>query len=427
VKFDRSLLPPGYPRYGQAVDQAAAHLYDVPVPIRDVWNPATCPEVALPFLAWALSVDVWDASWSTEKKRAVCAASFDLHRHKGTLGGIKDHVALVGSTITVAVTPPAASYLSPDDTTAEREAYLASLPQLRLYEQWPLADDSQATFWNDVSGEWFDDESGPVLFELDDTAAERSGTFAEFVDGGVTTPLERNAMKIDGNRYDVMLAGDGSGDAFADGFMDDPREDFLAESTAATRFYSFSLAEASAGNRMLWAFDIHPGGYPVNTEPEHVAELGYDPAGVYSDLPIAETGDDSAGEPAAAAAFFIDSTAGERLYQVVYFFVAGRVETDSRGLCFLDDARFGIDNFTAELSAVIPGYRPPWVADDYIDGFMCDDDLTALWAACDAIVAAKAERDCVLVRTSIFKPMEIGEQLLVGTPLLLGELSPSWR
>jgi phage tail P2-like protein len=55
-----------------------------PERIATIWNPATCPAALLPWLAWAVSVDVWDATWSEATKRAVIAAAPAVHRLKGT-------------------------------------------------------------------------------------------------------------------------------------------------------------------------------------------------------------------------------------------------------------------------------------------------------------------------------------------------------
>lgn len=431
MSFERSLLPTNYPRYGRAVDETGARLADVPVPIGDMWNPWRTPEAVLPFLAWALSVDVWDEEWETAKKRSVVANSLWLHMHKGTLGGIKDHVALVGSTIVSAVTPPAAAYLSPDITAEERNAFLADLPQLRLYDQWQGEAASDATFWDDFSGEFDTDSAGHHLwFELDDTSGARTGEFAELYDRGVVKVLDRNAVRIDGNHYQVTLNGAGGYGVFSGGawpsvglphasFFNDPDE-FLLESTAASRYFTFTLQQSTGSNRLLYSFAIHASGSPVNTEPDFVAEHGHDFAGVFCDLPIGEAG-------TAGAAYFTPNLAGTRLFRVVYFFREERASIDTRALSFLDDARFGIDDYTAELSAVIPGKRPVWIADDFIDGYLYDDEPVALWKTCDAIVAAKSERDKILVRTSLFKSLTIGQRLLVGTPLILGEFSSTWR
>lgn len=52
--------------------------------VQTIWDPWTCPLPLLPFLAWSLSVDVWDNSWSEERKRRAVAASPEIHRRKGT-------------------------------------------------------------------------------------------------------------------------------------------------------------------------------------------------------------------------------------------------------------------------------------------------------------------------------------------------------
>lgn len=67
----------------------AARLAALDVPVDRLWNPWTCPAKVLPYLAWALSVDVWDDDWTEERKRKVIAAAPAVHRLKGTLGAVK--------------------------------------------------------------------------------------------------------------------------------------------------------------------------------------------------------------------------------------------------------------------------------------------------------------------------------------------------
>ena len=52
--------------------------------ISTLWSPFDCPAQFLPHLAWALSVDVWDETWSEIRKRQVIAAAPEIHRLKGT-------------------------------------------------------------------------------------------------------------------------------------------------------------------------------------------------------------------------------------------------------------------------------------------------------------------------------------------------------
>lgn len=87
--MNRSLLPPLSTPLERSLEQVTARLADVPVPIRSMWDPATCPAHLLPWLAWGLSVDLWDASWSEEEKRAAVAGSIEAQRRKGTPASLR--------------------------------------------------------------------------------------------------------------------------------------------------------------------------------------------------------------------------------------------------------------------------------------------------------------------------------------------------
>ncbi len=95
--MSNSLLPPNATAQEKAIDEATARIADVPVPIRGLWNPETCPAAFLPWLAWALHVDQWDVNWSTPVKRAVIAESVELHRRKGTPWAVERALIVAGS------------------------------------------------------------------------------------------------------------------------------------------------------------------------------------------------------------------------------------------------------------------------------------------------------------------------------------------
>lgn len=90
----RSLLPPNRQPLETALEQVLHHKYSTKTPdiISDVHDPQRCPAHLLPWLAYAESVDVWRDDWSEERKRAVIAASPEIHRIKGTPEAI--HLAL---------------------------------------------------------------------------------------------------------------------------------------------------------------------------------------------------------------------------------------------------------------------------------------------------------------------------------------------
>lgn len=73
----------------------------LPVLIRDLWNPATCPANALAWLGWALNVDTWDAGWTETQKRQVIAQSVDVHQHKGTVGAVKRSANSFGAVVAI--------------------------------------------------------------------------------------------------------------------------------------------------------------------------------------------------------------------------------------------------------------------------------------------------------------------------------------
>lgn len=91
-----SVLPFNATRQERAQEAATARLADVPVRIREMWNPDTCPAAQLPWLAWALSVDVWNADWTDAQKRGAIKASFGVHQRKGTAGAVINALQALG-------------------------------------------------------------------------------------------------------------------------------------------------------------------------------------------------------------------------------------------------------------------------------------------------------------------------------------------
>jgi len=90
------LLPPNATAPEHALDDSIARLGAVPVEIVKTWHPHTCTMDLLPWLAWALSVDEWDETWSEAQKRATVAASYEVHSRKGTPHAIKTAIQALG-------------------------------------------------------------------------------------------------------------------------------------------------------------------------------------------------------------------------------------------------------------------------------------------------------------------------------------------
>ncbi|NKD84517.1 phage tail protein I [Haematospirillum jordaniae] len=95
------LLPPNASPEEKAISRAMDRLSAVPVPVAGMWRPEEIPASALPWLAWALSVDVWNPDWPEARKRAVIAASFQVHRHKGTRRAVREALEALGVDVTL--------------------------------------------------------------------------------------------------------------------------------------------------------------------------------------------------------------------------------------------------------------------------------------------------------------------------------------
>lgn len=90
------LLPANSTSAERALSETVARIGDVPVPLRDLWDPDTCTIDLLPWLAWAFSVDEWDTAWTEAQQRAAVRASYSVHRYKGTIGSVKDALNALG-------------------------------------------------------------------------------------------------------------------------------------------------------------------------------------------------------------------------------------------------------------------------------------------------------------------------------------------
>lgn len=84
-----SLLPNNSSNQEKALEATVSRLSDVPVNIRSIWNPDTCPESFLPWLAWTFSVDNWSPDWELTQKRETVKNAMVVHQKKGTIGAVR--------------------------------------------------------------------------------------------------------------------------------------------------------------------------------------------------------------------------------------------------------------------------------------------------------------------------------------------------
>jgi len=84
----KDLLPPGRTRFERAMASAMAIDVD-PSVLRTLKDPDRCPPQCLPWLAWELAVDRFDAATTEAQQRALIKSAIEVHKHKGTVSAVR--------------------------------------------------------------------------------------------------------------------------------------------------------------------------------------------------------------------------------------------------------------------------------------------------------------------------------------------------
>jgi len=90
------LLPPNSTELERALAATLADGIPMDAPVRTLWDPWQCPLSFLPWLAWAVGVEEWDAHWPEQVQRAVVAATPEIRRHRGTVWAVREALRSAG-------------------------------------------------------------------------------------------------------------------------------------------------------------------------------------------------------------------------------------------------------------------------------------------------------------------------------------------
>ena len=129
----QTLLPPNHTAFEEAFDLTGARIDELAVDIPKLVRPWEIPATHLAWLAWGLSVDLWEPEWSEEKHRTLAARALPMHARKGTQASIAEHIRIMGAEPRRFIVPPAKTFMMEGFTEEERQAFLARFPQLRIY------------------------------------------------------------------------------------------------------------------------------------------------------------------------------------------------------------------------------------------------------------------------------------------------------
>ncbi|KZN53297.1 phage tail protein I [Pseudoalteromonas luteoviolacea] len=82
-----------------ALEHCSDRILNIPVSHKQLWDPWRCPAQFLPWLADALSVDVWDSAWPEHVQRKVIADSVPRHRYKGTISAVNNALKVLNAKV----------------------------------------------------------------------------------------------------------------------------------------------------------------------------------------------------------------------------------------------------------------------------------------------------------------------------------------
>jgi phage tail P2-like protein len=424
--------------------------------IKDQWDPYAISYHNLPFLAFAMGVNLWEADWDESFRRWWVANQWTLQSMRGSLWGITQFVQAVGGKVRHAIVPPAKFFPGKSYTDAEKQAYVARFPQLRLYPyvariQLPyLCFCSKFIVGVPPDAERVFNKNGCFIgpsqkfYPTSSDAGGRYTRSAVLYDPktGVETPLtfrEITTVGLDGKTQTV--------------------QEIVTPSRSSTRYY--------VGQENHWPLPAdHP---PRPAQNKHSIFLGaYDQVAsriikivVPSDPTISYAkatyqtisfGDESLvslypdevskthywpknslanGAPKGniylrgftSKSYLTLSRAWQYRYEVWYVFDPTRVPDYRKASVYMGHAQFGQHKYTAKIKIDVgEKWRPWWFPQHrYLRGFWHPSDLRRINAVRRAVTASMAVRDTVGIDTLIKRVINTNDSLPVNGKFTVGE------
>jgi len=387
------LLPPNQTDVEGALVQSGATPADTDAgiaAIRTLYDPATMRAAWLPWLAWARDVPLWPRWLTEEVRRALVRDSRNLHRRAGTQGGLAALARYAGGTLLRADTPRTRTYCGPGLTIAEREAFLARYPQLRIYPYCTAGQRQGAMFYKlFLSGRAKD---SPLATD----APVRLGAQTYLWDAGSEQPLTSVTEEVETvtNTAEqvrrVAVPGTAGQGTFAGSVPH-----YLTASDAAKRLYSLREQIAySVQERTLHAAPISPGLDPISLRWDWGADTGQR-RGIL-------LGADYCGSAC------VGSTAATRLYRRCYLFDPERTLSARGAVLFVGAQRLRFPPFRADLTVRLQGKRCRRQTGRWVTGCLASAPRERYRAMVGALAWSCAARDRVYLNTKTYAPATAG-------------------
>lgn len=407
-----TLLPPNRGAFEEAADLTGARIAELPVDLRKLVQPYEVPETHLPWLAWGLSVDLWDKDWPQEKKRAQMARSLPFHSIKGTQTAITEALAAMNATALRYIVPPAKTFLSREFTEEERERYLARFAQLRVYPYVQRGITGKyGCFLSQNRGPGGDVALGPVNpVSLEGTKYIRT---AKLVDRGVEETLTVRTVtpelvgSFEAIEYDEIVLGAKPTAAMhlnappkAHGYLIDDysvRQRMVRIPRAAD--YEYRLGRERYTTHL-------PDGGLIDVRPQYVAEQHLTQA--------AATYPGGDGERIFGG--YLPPTISWRyLYERWHIHDPDRVIEERKRSTHIGYTRLGMPPYHAEIRTRMTRRQAPRTAGLFVSGYLIATDKKPIADAREAVRVSQSLRDKIWLDTKTYRKPRVGDRLRVGS------------
>lgn len=405
----QSILPPNRTPFEEAFDLTGARIADLPLNVQKLVRPWEVPSSHLAWLAWGLSVDLWDKAWPSDKTRSLTARSLPMHAAKGTQASIAEHIKIMGAEARRFVVPPATTYLMNALTEEERRAYLARFAQLRIYPFVARGAYRYAHFTSQAFGR-------PKAF-LDRCCIKDVGAWSRYVrtaklwDRGVETTLTIRAMTSEGESkfhaatFDEVVLGPKLTKSI---HLDAPpaARRFLVDDFSVPQRIVRVSRETSYSYR-LWR-ETYTTTFPkaelIDVRPDSVAES----------------------HPGQMTALY--STKGQfilgkrlpptiswrYLYERWHIHDPDRVPDVRVRSTHIGATRLGMPPYHAEILTRVIGKRAPRAVGLFVNGHLLKSSDKPLLDAREAVRVSKSLRDKILIDTKTYRFPVAGDRLKLG-------------
>ncbi len=407
------LLPLNRTAFETAADLTGARIDELPVDLPELVRPYEIPVSHLPWLAWALSVDLWDSAWPEDKRRLLAARALAMHARKGTAASIAEHIRIMGAEPRRFIVPPAKTFMVPSFTPEERAAYLARFAQLRVY---PYVARGAYRFAHFTSKAFGRDKAHLNASMVKDVGAwSRFVRTAKLWDRGVETTLTIRTVtaeavgRVDAVAYDeVVLA---------------PKPTAAVHLNGPPKVRAFLVDDFGVRQRIIRiprddSYEFRLGREIYTTAWPKAELIEIRPEGVAEAHPGQPTALYAAHRQFIAGKCLPPTIAWRFLYERWHIHDPDRVPEERKRGTHLGFTRLGMPPYHAEIQARINGHRAPRTAGLFVNGHLVAGNRKPIADVREAIRVSKALRDRILIDTRTWRSPRAGDRLAIGSSTL---------